>query len=130
QLSAVKVTPAEANSPRYSSRASLPALSCSIGRGTGGRKPPELISALSRPSSRSVWMASATGLSCRQAVVAPSFRGEPSSLSVDDHFGAAVLGRGGDRVQQADVAQALGEGGDTGEPVQPGDLPQHRAGLA
>jgi hypothetical protein len=72
--------------------------------------------------------ASATGLSCRQAVWAPSFMG-PSSPSVDDDFGAAGLGRGDDRVQQSEVVRALGERGEAWEPLQPRDLLQEGPGL-
>ena len=112
QLRAVRVTPAGLNSPRYSSRASWLVRMSSIGRWTGGRNPPELISALSSPrlAQGLEGLAERAGRAGRRCRHRASCR-RVLSVSRWVDVGAAGLGRGDDRVQQAQVVQAVGERG-------------------
>src|SRR3954447_3750445 len=94
QLSAVSATPLSAKMPRYSSIAPRSPASTASGMCTGGRNPPELISALSSPMPARIPTASSTGLSCRHAVYAPNLtRSLPFvGLSVSGEAGGAGAG--------------------------------------
>src|SRR4051794_22684666 len=92
-----------------------------IGRCGAGRNPPELISALSSPNSRSMVRASGSGLSCRTAVYAPSFIVRTPSVDLG-------LGYRWARLQEVEVAPLVGLG-DVLEVERPVSAPVLRRGL-
>src|SRR4029450_10249580 len=109
QLRAVRVTPAELNSPRYCSRASLLARMSSTGRRAGGRDPArvdpgrvqaELAQGLEGIGDRLVVQAGGVGTELHGSVLS----------SVDGHVGAARLRPGDGRVPRAHGGEPLPAG--------------------
>src|SRR3954468_11291185 len=94
----------------------------SIGMCGVATKPPVLISALVSPSSPRIFSVSSRERSCRQAVYAPSFMGNPSEED-------GLVGGGHNRLEDAQVVQAVGHVGAGRELGDAGDLVEERPRL-